>query len=191
VAIFEHQKSHATLSISFGSHHGSWHGLCFNQCGLWLQPGRQKFRDFGGGLGNPTGLPFFWGGFPLFLIFRKRNGVSFTQRTQRSQRGSVDAEFLMGPLFRSLQKNTDLALFHSSECFSSVLPWRPLREIRIDQSTHCKERGPCFSFFLLHFAFVFVRPRKFLISKFATSALSSLDALFDQHHPRTDPGATG
>ncbi len=53
------QKGINGESVPIGEAGRSWHGLCFNQCGLWLQPGRNKFRDLGGGLGNPTGLLFY------------------------------------------------------------------------------------------------------------------------------------
>jgi hypothetical protein len=70
---------------------------------LWLQPGRKKSRDLGGGLGNPTGLLFF-GGLPAILIFWQRNSVSFTQRTQRSQRGALDTDFFDEAAFQEFEK---------------------------------------------------------------------------------------
>jgi hypothetical protein len=79
-------------------------------------------------------------------MFRKRHGMSFTQRTQRSQRGAA-------PL------GCPVPIFHSSffimpfpdgsiRPYSLILPLRPLRPLReniIFKSTHCKQRGALFN----------------------------------------------
>jgi hypothetical protein len=71
--------------------------------------------------------------------------MSFTQRTQRSQRGVPHRSVFTGrAVARFLKKSLFFPRLSYIGCHSLILPWRPwrpLREISIFQSNHCKQRG--------------------------------------------------
>ncbi len=81
-------------------------------------------------------------------MFRKKHGMSFTQRTQRSQRGVPHRCVFTGrAVARLLKKSLFFPRLNNLGRHSLILPWRPwrpwrpLREIIIFQSNHCKQRG--------------------------------------------------
>jgi hypothetical protein len=78
-------------------------------------------------------------------MFRKRDGMSFTQMTQGSQRGVPRCSVFTGKVIARISKKTTLLNPLSFiGRYSLILTWRPLRPLRdniIFQSTHCKQRG--------------------------------------------------
>lgn len=81
--MFEHQKAFLTpfsLKISLGR---AWHGLCFIQVGLWLQPGH-CCENSGGNSKEWPGC-FFGGDVLLALSDLLRGRISCKARTPRAQ----------------------------------------------------------------------------------------------------------
>jgi len=64
----------------------TWHGACYKEVGLWLQPGRKSFRGLGGNSENSDRAALFWTPFHATASFylNAKNSGTMTPRCARS-----------------------------------------------------------------------------------------------------------